>query len=114
MTIDITLAVGIFCLVSSIILSQKIFEDVIPKERRIRIEVVRYPEVRVRQEPSYTVVVSKDDKNKKSTPLYARCAFCNKEVIMPYRCKYCGRIFCADHRLPENHECDGIGRCYGG
>lgn len=24
---------------------------------------------------------------------------------MPYICRYCGESFCADHRLPENHEC---------
>lgn len=110
MTISATLAVGIFCLVSSVILAQRIFGS-IPRRRGIRIEVIKYPEIRTKKEPIYTVISSKS--SKKSTPLYARCSFCNKEVTMPYRCKYCGRIFCADHRLPENHECDGIGRCYG-
>lgn len=27
---------------------------------------------------------------------------------MPYRCGYCGGSFCPSHRLPENHECEGL------
>ncbi len=26
---------------------------------------------------------------------------------MPFRCKYCGGYFCAEHRLPEMHNCKG-------
>jgi hypothetical protein len=26
---------------------------------------------------------------------------------MAYRCAYCGRPVCSDHRLPENHNCTG-------
>jgi Zn-dependent protease len=26
---------------------------------------------------------------------------------MPFRCKYCGGYFCAEHRLPEIHDCTG-------
>lgn len=34
------------------------------------------------------------------------CYYCNGEVHkMPYKCKFCGLIFCNNHRLPENHEC---------
>ncbi len=35
------------------------------------------------------------------------CAFCGKQLtsLVPYQCKRCGNYFCADHRLPENHEC---------
>jgi Zn-dependent protease len=28
---------------------------------------------------------------------------------MPFHCPYCGRQFCAQHRLPENHDCPQIG-----
>lgn len=24
---------------------------------------------------------------------------------LPFKCKYCGKIFCKKHRLPENHDC---------
>lgn len=27
---------------------------------------------------------------------------------MPFRCPYCGNFFCAQHRLPENHNCPEI------
>lgn len=38
----------------------------------------------------------------------ARCEYCGKEVYLPYKCKYCGGIFCAEHHLPENHDCLGL------
>lgn len=28
---------------------------------------------------------------------------------MPYACKFCKGKFCAAHRLPENHDCQGLG-----
>lgn len=34
-----------------------------------------------------------------------KCEYCGKEVDMPFKCPYCGGLFCADHRLPENHDC---------
>ena len=27
---------------------------------------------------------------------------------MPFKCSYCGQIFCEDHRLPENHMCPNL------
>jgi hypothetical protein len=34
------------------------------------------------------------------------CEFCGKEIgYLPFKCKYCGGIFCKVHRLPENHAC---------
>lgn len=34
------------------------------------------------------------------------CFFCNNSIgDLPYRCKYCGMLFCNKHRLPENHYC---------
>lgn len=38
----------------------------------------------------------------------AKCDYCGKEVTMPYTCGYCGSSFCPEHRLPENHSCDGL------
>lgn len=35
-----------------------------------------------------------------------KCYFCKNHLInLPYRCKFCGMIFCREHRLPENHNC---------
>ena len=34
-----------------------------------------------------------------------KCEKCGKEVALPFRCPYCGGYFCAEHRLPENHDC---------
>ena len=36
------------------------------------------------------------------------CAVCGAEEFIPYVCRYCGRIHCVHHRLPENHECPNI------
>ncbi|MHA1595445.1 MAG: AN1-type zinc finger domain-containing protein [Candidatus Baldrarchaeia archaeon] len=33
------------------------------------------------------------------------CQYCGKEIVLPFVCKYCGGIFCEDHRLPEAHDC---------
>jgi len=36
------------------------------------------------------------------------CYFCGKEVLLPFRCKYCNLTFCDEHRLPEKHNCTGL------
>jgi membrane associated rhomboid family serine protease len=34
------------------------------------------------------------------------CETCGEEIgYLPFKCKYCGGIFCKKHRLPENHDC---------
>jgi Zn-dependent protease len=37
-----------------------------------------------------------------------KCSKCGVEVYMPFVCNYCGEAFCANHRLPENHNCKNI------
>lgn len=35
-----------------------------------------------------------------------KCDYCGKEIQgFPYTCSYCGGTFCAEHHLPENHDC---------
>ena len=38
----------------------------------------------------------------------AECSYCGTETSMPYKCKFCGELFCSNHRLPENHNCQGL------
>lgn len=38
----------------------------------------------------------------------ARCTLCGKDENMPYTCRRCGNTYCAEHRLPENHDCIGL------
>ncbi|MFW5905449.1 MAG: AN1-type zinc finger domain-containing protein [archaeon] len=33
---------------------------------------------------------------------------CPGSDALPYECRRCGREFCSDHRLPENHDCSGL------
>jgi uncharacterized protein YkwD len=33
------------------------------------------------------------------------CEACGKQVDFPFSCHYCRRLFCPEHRLPENHNC---------
>ncbi|MDH5268275.1 MAG: AN1-type zinc finger domain-containing protein, partial [Candidatus Bathyarchaeota archaeon] len=33
------------------------------------------------------------------------CQYCKKDVLLPFKCPYCGGYFCNEHRLPENHAC---------
>jgi len=35
------------------------------------------------------------------------CEFCGGEEALPFVCNYCGGVFCANHRLPEAHQCKG-------
>jgi len=37
-----------------------------------------------------------------------KCENCGKEVFLPYKCNYCGGLFCEDCRLPSHHNCKGI------
>lgn len=39
----------------------------------------------------------------------ATCDVCGKHVNMPYKCRRCGGVYCGEHRLPENHDCAGLG-----
>ena len=39
-----------------------------------------------------------------------KCQYCGIEEILPFDCSYCGQHFCADHRLPENHQCPQLWR----
>ena len=36
-----------------------------------------------------------------------KCDFCGRDEALPFICNYCGGAFCADHRLPEAHQCKG-------
>ncbi|MEF8773985.1 MAG: rhomboid family intramembrane serine protease [Halobacteriales archaeon] len=38
----------------------------------------------------------------------AECDYCGTEEDLPYECRHCGGTFCAEHRLPENHDCPGL------
>ena len=36
----------------------------------------------------------------------SKCHYCSMIIRnLPYRCKFCGMLFCRNHRLPENHDC---------
>ncbi|MFB6075639.1 MAG: rhomboid family intramembrane serine protease [Candidatus Aenigmatarchaeota archaeon] len=40
-----------------------------------------------------------------------KCSYCGKDLDeegMPFKCKFCSEYFCAEHRLPENHDCPGL------
>jgi len=36
------------------------------------------------------------------------CWICGKRETIPYKCRYCGKTYCAEHRLPEQHGCAGF------
>ncbi len=36
-----------------------------------------------------------------------KCIICGMEELLPFTCPHCGGQFCAEHRLPENHNCTG-------
>jgi len=36
-----------------------------------------------------------------------KCQYCDKDEALPFKCPYCDAYFCAEHRLPESHNCPG-------
>ena len=34
-----------------------------------------------------------------------KCQYCEKDVVLPFKCPFCNQYYCTEHRLPENHEC---------
>jgi len=38
---------------------------------------------------------------------YKGCEICGKELLL-FKCKYCGKAFCEQHKAPESHECAGL------
>jgi hypothetical protein len=38
---------------------------------------------------------------------YEGCEICGKELLL-FKCKYCGKAFCEQHKVPEKHECPGL------
>ncbi|MBX0302588.1 rhomboid family intramembrane serine protease [Haloarcula salinisoli] len=38
----------------------------------------------------------------------SECDVCGKQENMPYQCGHCGGTYCAEHRLPEAHDCPGL------
>jgi predicted nucleic acid binding AN1-type Zn finger protein len=49
-----------------------------------------------------------DERLLKDIPLNAPCEKCGHKDALPYKCTYCGGIFCGDHRLPEMHSCAAL------
>jgi len=45
-----------------------------------------------------------------TSPMQGTCGPCKttKPIFMPFKCRYCESIYCENHRIPENHSCDGI------
>lgn len=39
-----------------------------------------------------------------------KCPTCNKTLdsFLPFRCRRCNLYYCNEHRLPENHNCQGV------
>lgn len=39
-----------------------------------------------------------------------KCDVCDNEEAIPFKCRYCGGMFCSVHRLPPNHNCPLLDR----
>ncbi|WYM78953.1 rhomboid family intramembrane serine protease [Methanolobus sp. ZRKC2] len=37
-----------------------------------------------------------------------KCWICGREEHIPFKCRFCGKVFCSKHRLPEQHACEGL------
>ncbi|MEM1674336.1 MAG: AN1-type zinc finger domain-containing protein [Candidatus Bathyarchaeia archaeon] len=39
-----------------------------------------------------------------------KCQYCGSDTGLPFRCPFCGGLFCVEHRLPEAHMCQNFRR----
>lgn len=39
-----------------------------------------------------------------------KCWICGKQEPMMFTCRFCGKTYCSDHRLPERHACTELDR----
>ena len=60
------------------------------------------------EEARERVVERAKAQHRKLAPVAGTCTACQKKTTLPFRCKYCGGVFCDEHRLPESHNCDGL------
>ena len=38
-----------------------------------------------------------------------KCDYCKKNIdSLPHQCRYCNKVHCKNHLLPENHDCKNI------
>lgn len=45
---------------------------------------------------------------KKKTQFKGDCDYCGESSSLGFTCSYCGSFYCANHRIPEKHNCSGI------
>lgn len=64
---------------------------------------INYQQYYYKQEPD--VQKLKGEYHSSSAPMNAPCTECGKRDLLPFRCTSCGKIFCAEHRLPGKHFC---------
>lgn len=38
----------------------------------------------------------------------SQCVICGKQDLLIFKCNYCHSYYCAEHRLPENHNCSNM------
>jgi hypothetical protein len=38
------------------------------------------------------------------------CNYCLEPYAFPFKCHRCGGWYCQEHRLPERHDCPGLGK----
>jgi hypothetical protein len=60
--------------------------------------------------PSFRPTIIPPSKVVKKTVMRGTCEYCGKKELMGFTCSYCDSYFCAEHRLPEKHDCIEIRR----
>jgi hypothetical protein len=46
--------------------------------------------------------------NKKKTQFKGNCDHCGESSLLGFTCSYCNGFYCANHRIPEKHDCLGL------
>lgn len=102
--IELTLFFGGTTVVVSLIIAY-IF---VIQPMRGQIRISPYNQYYTPQSASFRPTIIPPSKLTKKTVIKGSCDYCGNKELMGFTCSYCNNYFCAEHRLPEKHDCIGI------
>lgn len=77
---------------------------------RNQVRISPYNQYYAPKSSSFRPTIIPPSKTVKKTVMKGFCEYCGQKELMGFTCSYCNNYFCAEHRLPEKHDCMGIKR----
>jgi DnaJ-class molecular chaperone len=90
---------------------RKAYNKTLPQKKDKMQEIKKESPVRKAKEDEERKRKERKDEQKKSNDGARQptnksfCEFCGEDVTLSFKCYLCGGRYCADHRLPKEHDC---------